>query len=470
MSSKKRIYELVLKEDVEDSGVDAISLVKYPAIGVNWVALNKSKKQRVSLKITDKVKQIVTGPVLIPDQEIIRFDENGNEYWVKASKETIELASQKFLKSNYQHNTTLEHKVPLSNNTIIESWIIQDSNLDKAKALGFSLPEGTWMVSMKIDDKKFYEKEILTGKTLGFSLEGIFDHVPIQLSKEIKNNKMKKRITFSDIINVQYDLVDGGFIIFDETLFATGQDEAGNELNPFPDGSYETVDGIIFTIENGEYVPTTMEDVKDIVEDVVSTVIEDNDGFVEDATEEEIASATEDAVEDVLELGSKRKPKFKSKKNVKQNKTKKVVAKNKVLSKLFASASRSVQFATVYTNDGVSLEIDDETFTIDVFDSEGVQVGLLRFEPTAVVTEEDVDVVEQSVAMKKMENIINTLNVKLSNIEKTINQNKVTQTVSTKHIKPESKAVEFTQRQFKPVAKATSGGAAKAAMQEFLSK
>jgi len=55
--------------------------------------------------------------------------------------------------------------------TVVESWIIQDSELDKAKALGFDLPAGTWMVSVKPKDKTLIENE----KYKGFSIEGKFN-------------------------------------------------------------------------------------------------------------------------------------------------------------------------------------------------------------------------------------------------------------------------------------------------------
>ena len=39
-----RIVELIIDEEDKYSGVDAISLVEFPAIEENWVALNENKK------------------------------------------------------------------------------------------------------------------------------------------------------------------------------------------------------------------------------------------------------------------------------------------------------------------------------------------------------------------------------------------------------------------------------------------
>ena len=40
-----KIIELIIDENDEYSGVDAISLVEYPAIEENWVALNKNDRE-----------------------------------------------------------------------------------------------------------------------------------------------------------------------------------------------------------------------------------------------------------------------------------------------------------------------------------------------------------------------------------------------------------------------------------------
>jgi hypothetical protein len=45
--------------------------------------------------------------------------------------------------------------------------------MDKSKNYGFSLPKGTWMISMKIEDDKVW-KDAKDGKYKGFSIEGYF--------------------------------------------------------------------------------------------------------------------------------------------------------------------------------------------------------------------------------------------------------------------------------------------------------
>ena len=119
-------------------------------------------------------KQIVTGPAMIPLQLIARKDELGNLFHVYFSTETIEKIARKFLADNNTHNTDVNHdgKV-VSENTLLESWIVENPELDKSKALGFNVPKGTWMTSYKINNKETWAK-IKAGELNGFSIEGSF--------------------------------------------------------------------------------------------------------------------------------------------------------------------------------------------------------------------------------------------------------------------------------------------------------
>jgi hypothetical protein len=57
--------------------------------------------------------------------------------------------------------------------SVVESWLIEDEKLDKSKLYGFSLPKGTWMISMKVDNDEVWQ-DVKEGKIKGFSIEGYF--------------------------------------------------------------------------------------------------------------------------------------------------------------------------------------------------------------------------------------------------------------------------------------------------------
>ena len=166
-----RIVELIIDETDENSGIEAVSLVETPAIEENFIALNK---QQILLKEVDKEKRILMGAALVPNKQIYRRNEKTNdEYYIYFSKETVRKASELFFKRSNHKNATYEHKQPIKGTTIVESWIVESTEQDKSAHYGLKVPEGTWMISMKIDDDELYNKA-KEGEIKGFSIEGYF--------------------------------------------------------------------------------------------------------------------------------------------------------------------------------------------------------------------------------------------------------------------------------------------------------
>ena len=165
----ERVVELVIDEENEFSGIDAISLVENPAIEEEFVAL---KKVPLLLKEIDPEKRILMGAALVPDKKILRKDKDG-KYFIYFSKDTVRKASELFLERGHQSKATLEHQEKLSGVTVVESWLVEDKQKDKSYKYGFDVPVGTWMVSMKIHNDEVWEKA-KSGELNGFSIEGFF--------------------------------------------------------------------------------------------------------------------------------------------------------------------------------------------------------------------------------------------------------------------------------------------------------
>lgn len=159
--------ELFINENEEDSGVEAISLVEYPAIEENFVALSKHK---VEFKAIDSDKRIVVGYALIPDKKIYR-KKGDYEYNILFSKETVQKASELYLKRLKNNNTTLEHESLTSGVSVIESWVTEDLEKDKINLYGVDPILGGWAVKMKVYNDKVWE-DVKMGKYMGFSIEG----------------------------------------------------------------------------------------------------------------------------------------------------------------------------------------------------------------------------------------------------------------------------------------------------------
>jgi len=165
-----RIVELILDEEQEISGIEAISIVENPAIEEDFVAL---KNQEIKLAEVDNEKRILLGALLIPNKPIYR--RNGeDEYYIYFSKDTVLKASQLYLQKGNQNNSTLEHQHSIQGLSLVESWIIEDEVHDKSRKYDMDLPVGTWMGAVKVNNEDIWNEYVKTGKVKGFSIEGYF--------------------------------------------------------------------------------------------------------------------------------------------------------------------------------------------------------------------------------------------------------------------------------------------------------
>jgi len=178
------LIELIIDEKDELSGVDAISVVATPAIESNFVAL---KSEEIKLAQVDTEKRILMGAVLIPEKPIYR--RNGeDEYYIYFSKDTVNKASQLFFKNGNQNNWTLEHSKEIKGLTVVESWIVENTEKDKSAIYNLSVPVGTWMASVKVEDDAIWNDYVKTGKVKGFSLEGYFAD-KLEEKKQLSKNE-----------------------------------------------------------------------------------------------------------------------------------------------------------------------------------------------------------------------------------------------------------------------------------------
>ena len=166
-----KIIELVIDELQED-GVEAISVVESPAIEENFVAL-KSKSVEVKFEKVAGEKKILMGPILIPNKPIFRV--NGeDEYYIYFSRDTVKKASELYLQAGNQSQSTLEHEMQIQGLTLVESWIVEDKANDKSNVYDMDVPVGTWMGAVKVNNDEIWNDYVKTGKVKGFSIEGYF--------------------------------------------------------------------------------------------------------------------------------------------------------------------------------------------------------------------------------------------------------------------------------------------------------
>lgn len=196
-------------DELFETGVYAVSMVSDPAVEKNFVALSKEKGLTFLTNETamNVDKQIVTGALLVPNQLIYRNNESRGEHYITFSADDIESIHQKMMRNLNIQSTTHEHVEELKGNYLVESWIIENPELDKSKALGFeSLEKGTLMLSYKIPDSNYWENYVKNGKVKGFSLEGFFNYnkqEPEEMAKQ-KNKEILEKLA-----KTNYSLLKG---------------------------------------------------------------------------------------------------------------------------------------------------------------------------------------------------------------------------------------------------------------------
>ena len=194
-----KIVELIIADDAESLAIDAISLVSSPAIEENWVYMSNPKNNLTLSKIDEEKKTIIS-PALIPNKSIFRFNADTNqEYYVYFSRETVKQASELYLKHNNHHKATLEHTDRLAGILTVESWV-KAGDSDKSKLYGYDLPDGTWLVSMKVDNPEIWAL-VKDKKIAGLSIEGYFVDRVESLQKQTKFKNKELLTALKELLN-----------------------------------------------------------------------------------------------------------------------------------------------------------------------------------------------------------------------------------------------------------------------------
>jgi hypothetical protein len=288
-------YEIVFEEGKVD-GVFGISLVEDPAIQSNFIAL--SKQQKIQLSTIDNEKRILLGAVLVPDLPIYR-NQNGMEFNIVFSADTIRKSMENFFKQSYQQNSSLEHDKEIDGVTFVESWIKEDDVHDKSVAYGINEPNGTWFATMKVDNDEIWNDYVKTGQVKGFSIDGMFDLEKINLNTDMNLESITNAIKegFEAILSnkqevvvvelAQIKLIDGVTILEAES-FEAGMPvfvvaENGDKV-PAPIGEHELEDGKILVItEEGMIAEIKEKVVEDVAEETADVEMnaEDTQKFVD---------------------------------------------------------------------------------------------------------------------------------------------------------------------------------------------
>ena len=284
-----KTYELRKRKDLESS-ILRIALVESPAIEVGFVALSKNGKQSNPIKLSEEQMMLYT-PLVIPYQEIPRIDEEtGEQYNVKFAEDTCKEILHDFLRANLTEEFNSEHdeNKPIKGLKVLENWIVDDPNMDRAVALGFvGIPKGTPMLGISLRDNPEEWAKCKDGTYKGISLEGLFDNYEVNLSTNKNSIMNKAKVLLSEALALlggsaaktklaSAEMAEGGAIYFEGELgeaTVVFSDEAMSMA--LADGDYTLANGQTVTVLGGSVSAVVeMEAAPEVIEEAILSMDE----------------------------------------------------------------------------------------------------------------------------------------------------------------------------------------------------
>jgi len=295
-------FKIVWNNEEEDGSLYGVSVVNKPANNFEFIQLSEQDEVKLQVEVPAKKKHLA-GVVLVPNQKIPRYSEKRGKYNVVFEADVIErLAHNVFIKG-YHKNSWVNHKEtnPVKSSVIIESWIVEDPDRDKAVALGMGvLPKGTWCIIMKLNDEE-WDKYVESGKVKGFSIDSILSLEKMLFSEESNNNNKKlKEIetmknVFKDFIKFMSDREDE--MKEDVKMLSIPMEEGeALEVEALEVGMVVTRDGEVFPDSEFVFEGKTFET--------------DEEGKIKEMEVKEEVDASEDKKEEVDAEEDKKLPKM----------------------------------------------------------------------------------------------------------------------------------------------------------------
>lgn len=244
MEKKLPTYKIVVNAEDSETGVYAVSLVDEPAIEVDWVKLGKIEELFFS---ANQDKQMLFGPLLIPNKLIYRRDPNGNEYNIVFDEETIQTIADKYNENKLGDVFNFQHSDRKVEAVLLQNWITGAT--DKSQDYGFALPKGTWFGGVKVKDQQFWMTEVKTDKVKGFSVEIMAGTQLIEMTADtVDKNKIDlMEAKTKDGLTLTWDGNNPAAV--GQEIFIILQD--GSQA-PLADGEYELEDGSKIVAQGGK--------------------------------------------------------------------------------------------------------------------------------------------------------------------------------------------------------------------------
>ena len=353
------VYKLTINDE-DETGVDYNAFVDTPAHLKAFVAFNEAIPYNFA-----EEQRIVTGVMMSANTLIYRNSPDIGEHQVFFDVPTIKQIVLKFFRNSFGNNVNRMHdnRDIVKGATMFESYLL-DSEKGINPPLAFAkqnLQDGTWIASYKIEDNQLWN-EVKSGKFQGFSVEGIFERMQVNLKSNNKQKMSKQEVSgktffervfgkasFEDepVAEVEVSFtdvtaIDGtvlsyeGDLAIDVPIFVT--DAEGNKL-PAPEGDYQVTDAegktlVISVNANGLVAEfsTVEEEAEDVESEMKSEILSEVAEVMKKTLEATFAKI-EELTEEVKKLKTEKESKFSATAKVGANKESKMTISEMIKNK-----------------------------------------------------------------------------------------------------------------------------------------
>ena len=145
-------------DELEYDAVYAIGIVDEPAIHQHLILQSESSKIKTTeyVKVVQSAqdKNIIYAPLMIPNQMITKYTDEGVKFYVYYEAEDVRKSAENFMQRFNQKNITINHESIASEVTVVESWLIDKKIKPMPKIEQWDeVVENTWMVGMRINNQ-----------------------------------------------------------------------------------------------------------------------------------------------------------------------------------------------------------------------------------------------------------------------------------------------------------------------------
>ena len=153
--------------------MEALALVDQPATEMDWFTFSATPTYEFAA--VNKEQRMITAPVMLANTPIERYDKKVGKYYTAFTPESILRMMKKYFVEGKQNNINEMHNGArvVDGVYMVESFIAGERNTTNL----FDVEPGSWIATLYVEDEKYWEENIMSGKFKGISLEGAFDTV-----------------------------------------------------------------------------------------------------------------------------------------------------------------------------------------------------------------------------------------------------------------------------------------------------